>query len=77
MAINHYSKWCEAKVVVDHDAKTTARFLEDEIIYKFRVPKYVLTDNGYEWVAKFEQLCKNYQIVHQNTCPCVMVWLRR
>jgi hypothetical protein len=38
VAINHYSKWCEAKVVVDHDAKIGARFLEDEIIYGFGVP---------------------------------------
>lgn len=54
VVIDHYSKWYEAKVVVDHDAETTARFLEDEIIYKFGVPKYVLIDNGYEWVTKFD-----------------------
>ncbi len=48
MAIDDYSKWCEAKVVVDHDAETTIKFLEDEIIYKFGMPKYVLTNNGYE-----------------------------
>jgi hypothetical protein len=38
VAINHYSKWCEAKVVVDHDAKIGARFSKDEIIYGFGVP---------------------------------------
>jgi hypothetical protein len=38
VAIDQYSKWCEAKVVVDHDAKTIARFLQIEIIYKFGVP---------------------------------------
>jgi len=69
VAIDHYFKWCEAKIVVDHDAETTTRFLEDEIIYKFSVPKYVLIDNGYEWVVKFNQLCKNYGIEHQHTTP--------
>ncbi len=31
VAIDHYSKWCEAKAVVDHSAKTAARFLEDPL----------------------------------------------
>jgi hypothetical protein len=56
VAINHYSKWVEAKAGINHGAKTTARFLEDEIICRFGVPKHVLTDNGREWAAKFDQL---------------------
>jgi hypothetical protein len=46
VAIDHYSKWCEAKAVVDHGAKTAAKFLEDEIICRYGVPKFVLTNNG-------------------------------
>jgi hypothetical protein len=42
-----------------------ATFFENEIIYQFRVLKNLLTYNGGEWVVKFEQLCKNYEIVHQ------------
>jgi hypothetical protein len=64
VAINHYSKWCEAKAVVDHGAKTAARCLEDDIIYRYGVPKFVLTDNGGEWVAKFDVMCKDYDILH-------------
>ncbi len=48
MAINHYSKWCEAKGLMDHDAKIVAIFLESEVICKFVVPKYILIDNGIE-----------------------------
>jgi hypothetical protein len=48
MAIVHYSKWSKAKVVTDHGAKTAARFLEDDIICYYRVPKFVLIDNGGE-----------------------------
>jgi hypothetical protein len=46
VAIDHYSKWCEAKAVADHGTKTTARFLEDDLICKFGVPRFILTDNG-------------------------------
>jgi hypothetical protein len=32
IAIDHYSKWCEAHLVKEHDVVTLAWFLEDEII---------------------------------------------
>jgi len=69
VVINHYSKWCEAKAVIDHGAKTAARFLEDDIICRYGVPKFVLTDNGGEWVAEFDLMCKDYGIQHQRTAP--------
>jgi len=69
VAIEHYSKWCEAKAVADHGARTTARFLEDEIICRYGVPKFVLTDNGTEWVAEFYVMCRDYAIQHQRTAP--------
>ncbi len=33
------------------------------------MPKYILIDNGFKWVVEFDQLCKNYKIVHQHTAP--------
>ncbi len=69
VAIDHYFKWCEAKAVVDHGAKTTARFLEDDLICRYGVPKFVLTDNGGEWGAEFEVMCRDYAIQHQRTAP--------
>jgi hypothetical protein len=64
VAIEHYSKWCEAKAVVDHGAKTTARFLEDDIICRYGVPKFILINNGGEWATKFDVMCKDYGIHH-------------
>jgi hypothetical protein len=69
VAIDHYSKWCEAKAVANHGAKTAARFLEDDVICRYRVPKFVLTDNGGKWAAKFDTMCKDYGIHHQHTTP--------
>ncbi len=69
VAINHYSKWCEAKAVADHGAKTTTRFLEDDLICRYGVPRFVLTDNGGEWGAEFETMCRDYAIHHQRTAP--------
>jgi hypothetical protein len=69
VAIDHYSKWCEARVVADHGAKTAAKFLEDDLICRYGVPKFVLIDNGGEWAAEFDAMCKNYGIHHQHTAP--------
>jgi hypothetical protein len=69
VAIDHYSKWCEAKAVADHGAKTVTIFLEDDIICKYGVPKFVLTNNGGKWAAEFNVMCKDYEIHHQHTTP--------
>ncbi len=57
VAIDHYSKWCKAKEIVNHDVEIIARFLKDEIICRFGIPKYIFIDYGSEWVAEFDQLC--------------------
>jgi hypothetical protein len=69
VAIDHYLKWCEAKAVANHGAKTAAGFLEDEIICRYGVPKFVLTNNGGEWPAEFNVMCRDYVIQHQRTAP--------
>jgi len=69
VAIDHYSKWCEAKPVKDHDNAIVARFPEEEIICRFGVPKFILTDNGGEWMAEFDLMCKKYGITHQFIAP--------
>jgi len=69
VAIDHYSKWCEAKVVADHGAKTTTKFLEDNVICRYGVLKFVLIDNGREWATKFDVMCKDYGIQHQHIAP--------
>jgi hypothetical protein len=64
VAIDHYSKWCEAKKLFDHIAMTAARFLEEYIICRYKVPKFIFTNNGGEWSTEFDNLCKVYGIHH-------------
>jgi transposase InsO family protein len=69
VAIDHYSKWCKVRPIKDHDGTTAVKFLEEEIICRFGVPKFIFTDNGGEWMAKFDLMCKKYGITHQFTAP--------
>jgi len=39
VAIGQYSKWCEARFLKEHDVVIVNKFLEDEIICQFGVPK--------------------------------------
>ncbi len=80
VAIDHYSKWCEFylfNIVIDHDAKIVARCLEDGIISRFGVPKYVLMAMGQNGLlnsinyAKIMTFCIN--ILHSNGQD-VMEW---
>ncbi len=64
VAIDHYSKWCEARLIKDHDVIIAAKFLEEEIICRFGVPKFILTNNGGEWMVEFDLMCKKYGITH-------------
>jgi len=69
VTIDHYSKWCEARHVKDHDVVIAARFLEEEIICKFGLPKFIFINNGGEWMVEFDMMCKKYGITHQFTTP--------
>jgi hypothetical protein len=69
VAIDHYSKWCEAKAVANHGAKTTTKFFEDDVICRYGVPKFVFIDNGGEWATKFDVMYKDYGIQHQHIAP--------
>ncbi len=69
VVIDQYLKWCEARAVADHGAKTVAKFLEDDVICRYGVPKFVLTNNGGKWAVEFDAMCKDYGIHHQHTTP--------
>jgi len=57
VVVDHYSKWCEMRHVEEHDVVITAKYLEEEIICHFGVPKYFFIDNGSEWMKKFDAFC--------------------
>jgi hypothetical protein len=65
VVVDHYSKWCETRVIKSHDVMIVVRFLEEEVVCYFGVAKYVLINNGNDWMKEFDALCQDYRIVHQ------------
>ena len=68
VAVDYFSKFCVAKAVPDMTALTTAKFLFDEIICRFGMPKAVISDHGKNYKSiLFAQLCKLCQIETRNS----------
>jgi transposase InsO family protein len=65
VTIDTFTKWMQAMPVVNITQDAAVKFLKS-IIYRFSVPKWVLTDNGTQFkVAKFARCCTDFGIHHQ------------
>jgi transposase InsO family protein len=65
VGVDTFTKWMEAMPVVNITQEATVKFLQS-IIYRFDVPRRVLTDNSTQFKgAKFIRCCTNFGIQHQ------------
>jgi transposase InsO family protein len=65
VTIDTFTKWMEAMPVVNITQEAAVKFLQI-IIYRFGIPRWVLTDNGTQFKgAKFVRSCVDFGIHHQ------------
>jgi transposase InsO family protein len=65
ITIDTFTKWLEAMTVTNITQEAAIKFLQS-IIYKFIVPRRVLTDNETQFKgAKFVRCCADFGIHHQ------------
>jgi hypothetical protein len=65
IGIDTFTKWMEATPVVNITQEAVVKFLKS-IIYRFGVPKRILTDNGTQFKgAKFLRCCADFGIHYQ------------
>ena len=68
--IDHFTSWPEAFCVSDKSAQTVARNLLTENIPRHSCPKYILSDNGTEFVnAVISYLTEKMRISHVKILP--------
>ena len=68
VVIDYFSKFCVAKAVSDMTALTTAKFLFDEVICRFGMPKSLISDHGKNFKSVlFAELCRLCQIETRNS----------
>ena len=62
VAIDKFSKWIEARPITRIKSEQVVPFFTN-IIYRFRVPNSIITDNGTQFTGKkFLVFCDSYHI---------------
>ncbi|GJR74432.1 reverse transcriptase domain-containing protein [Tanacetum coccineum] len=68
VAMNYFTKWIKAKPLVKITGKEVIRFVMDNIICKFGLPRIIVTDNGAQLVNDpFKRWCGRFEIQQMNT----------
>lgn len=63
VAIDHYTKWVEAKAIKAKDGETIAKAIEDLIIRKHGRPETIYSDNGLEFNnSHISRICEKFEI---------------
>jgi hypothetical protein len=63
VAVNKFSKWIEARPIVNICSEGAVSFFTD-IIYRFGIPNTVITDNGTQFTGKkFLNFCDDNNIL--------------
>jgi hypothetical protein len=68
VAVDHFTKWVEARALEEADAQSIVQFLYDEIICRHGTPTLMTTDRGTEFVNELVTALTNvYKIRHIRT----------
>ncbi|KAG9440971.1 hypothetical protein H6P81_021136 [Aristolochia fimbriata] len=62
-ATDYFSKWAEAAAYREVKAATVVDFIRTQIIYRYGVPRYIMTDNGTPFKNKvMDRFCEKFRI---------------
>ncbi|GJR58369.1 reverse transcriptase domain-containing protein [Tanacetum coccineum] len=68
VAIDYFTKWVEGKPKVKITGKEIIRFVMDNIICRYGLPRIIVMDNGAQLVSDpFKSWCKRFEIQQMNT----------
>ncbi|GJT38766.1 reverse transcriptase domain-containing protein [Tanacetum coccineum] len=68
VAIDYFTKWIEAKPLARTTGKEVKKFVWDNIVCRFGLPKIITTDNGTNFVNDpFKGWCERLNIIQINT----------
>ena len=70
VAMDYFTKWAEAMLTYNNDAKTSMLFLFNHIITRFGVPKSIVTDHGMHFCnAMMAELTSMLHLDHEYSSP--------
>ena len=67
-ATDYFSKWAEAVALKEVKKENVVRFLKSNIIFRYGIPNYIITDNGGPFVNTLvEKLCERFDFKQRKT----------
>ncbi|XP_049368010.1 uncharacterized protein LOC125832867 [Solanum verrucosum] len=67
-AANYFSKWAEVVALKEVKKENVANFIRVNIIYRFGIPSYILTDNGNSFTNKLmDKICNLFGFKQRNS----------
>ena len=75
-AIYYFSKWVEAAVLKEVKKETVVNFIQTNIIYRYRMPRYIITDNEKEFYnTTMNKLCAQFDFIFHlsNIVPILFI----
>jgi len=68
--IDELSKWIELIPMKSAKAINVVEAVEDNIFCRYGTPKYIISDNGSQFVSKIvKKMCQDWRVVHRFTSP--------
>ena len=69
VAIDYFTKWVEAAFYFVLKAKHVARFIENNIIFRYGIPQEIISDNGSHFEGDVRTIMELYNIEHHKSSP--------
>ncbi|XP_038717270.1 uncharacterized protein LOC120010560 [Tripterygium wilfordii] len=67
-ATDYFSRWAEALPLKEVKKETVVNFIQGQIIYRYGVPRYIITDNGKPFYNNLmDRLCQKFHFVQHNS----------
>ncbi|XP_070033016.1 uncharacterized protein [Nicotiana tomentosiformis] len=71
IAVDYVSKWVEAIVLPNNEARSVVAFLKKNIFTGFGIPRAIISDGGSHFCNKaFDTLLTKYGVTHKVSTPC-------
>ena len=70
VAVDYVPKWIEATATRTNNHKVVVKFVQQNILNRFRCPRAIISDRGAHFTNRhFERLMKKYGITHKVATP--------
>ena len=67
VAIDYFTKWVEAQSYAVLKASHVAKFIRNNIIYRYRVPNEIISDNGSHFKKEVIDLLDKYNVTYHKS----------